>query len=222
MNETLKNIIIGAVGGLIVLLIQLLIDYFKNAKNRQKDSVVGSPDLKILSQEFLYDYEPGKVSIERIIQEFGQPNRIQDDFENEKKLKLFFYIFRNAKVLITTYENESEVLSITLFSTRDIKNPVLCRLSYEDDNEIMGKAKLTDSILRDSVDIQNHESIHEQTTVIKSKYFFKQIKHLTFSYSINGHFEKLADANGQLIQQVCVSQVENIAPMINFFDTFYS
>lgn len=222
MNETLKNIIIGAIGGLIVLIIQLRIDYFKNTKNRQKDSVVGNSDLKILSREFLYDYEPGKVSIEKVIQDFGQPNRIQEDIESKKKLKLFFYVFRNAKVLFTAYHKESEVLSITLFSLKDIKNPVLCRLSYEDDDEIMGIAKLTDSILRDSISIENQGSIHEQTTVIKSKYFFKQIKHLTFSYSIDGHFEKLVDAQGQLIQQVCVSQVENISPMLSFFDTFYS
>lgn len=222
MNETIKNIIIGSVGGLIVLIIQLLIDYFKNAKNRQKDSVVGNSDLKILNKEFLYDYEPGKVSIEKIIQDFGQPNRIQEDIQNEKKLKLFFYVFRNAKVLFTVYDKESEVLSITLFSTIDIKNPVLCRLSYEDDDEKMGNAKLTDSILRDSISIENQESIHKQTTVIKSKYFFKQIKHLTFSYSIDGHFEKIVDAKGQLIQQVCVSQVENISPMLSFIDTFYS
>ena len=90
MNETIKNIIIGSVVGLIVLIIQLLIDYFKNAKNRQKDSVIGNSDLKILNKEFLYDYEPGKVSIEKIIQDFGQPNRIKEDIQNEKKLKLFF------------------------------------------------------------------------------------------------------------------------------------
>ena len=222
MTETVKNIIIGAVGGLIVLLIQLLIDYFKNRKNNKENLIVGNSNLKILNRDFLYDYEPGKVSIEKIIQDFGQPNRIQDDFEDEKKLKQFFYIFRNAKVLITTYDKESEVISITLFSTKDVKNPVLCRLSYEEDDEIMGKAKLTDSILRDSINIENQESIHEQTTVIKSKYFFKQIKHLTFSYSIDGHFEKLVDAKGQLIQQVCVSQVERITPMLPFFDTFYS
>ncbi len=222
MTETVKNIIIGAIGGLIVLVIQLFIDYFKNRKNNKENLIVGNSNLKILNRDFLYDYEPGKVSIEKIIQDFGQPNRIQDDFEDEKKLKQFFYIFRNAKVLITTYHKESEVISITLFSTKDLKNPVLCRLSYEDDYEIMGKAKLTDSILRDSINIENHESIHEQTTVIKSKYIFKQIKHLTFSYSIDGHFEKIVDAKGQLIQQVCVSQVQTITPMINFFDTFYS
>lgn len=222
MSETLKNIVIGAIGGLIVLLIQLAIEYFKKGKQTKEDLIVGNPNLKILNRNFLYDYEPGKVSIEKIIQDFGQPNRIQNDFENKKKLKVFFYIFKNAKVLITTYDNESEVISITLFSTRDIKNPVLCRLSYEDDDEIMGNAKLTDSILRNSIDIKNQESIHEQTTVVKSKYFYKQIKHLTFSYSIDGHFEKLVDAKGQLIQQVCVSQVESVAPMIPFFDTFYS
>lgn len=222
MTETIKNIIIGAVGGLIVLLIQLLIDYFKNLKNNKDNLIVGNSNLKILSRDFLYDYEPGKVSIEKIIQDFGQPNRIQDDFKDEKKLKQFFYIFRNAKVLITTYDKESEVISITLFSTKDVKNPVLCRLSYEEDDKIMGEAKLSDSILRDSITIENQESIHEQTTIIKSKYFFKQIKHLTFSYSIDGHFEKLVDAKGQLIQQVCVSQVQSITPMISFFDTFYS
>lgn len=222
MNETIKNIIIGAAGGLIVLLFQFLIDFLKNKKNEKENLVVGSSNPKILSKQFLYDYEPGKVSIEKIIQDFGQPNRIQDDIEDEQKLKLYFYIFKNAKVLITTHDKESEILSITLFSTKDLKNPVLCRLSYEEDDEIMGKAKLTDSILRDSISIENQDTIHEQTTIIKSKYFFKQIKHLTFSYSINGHFEKLVDAKGQLIQQVCVSQVENIAPMISFFDTFYS
>lgn len=222
MSETLKNIIIGAAGGLIVLLIQFLVDFFRNRKKEKENLVVGSSNLKFLSKQFLYDYEPGKVSIEKIIQDFGQPNRIQYDIENVQKLKLYFYIFRNAKVLITTHDNESEIISITLFSTKDLKNHVLCRLSYEDVDEIMGMAKLTDSILRDSISIENKDTIHEQTTVIKSKYSFKQIKHLTFSYSINGHFEKLVDAKGQLIQQVCISQVEDITPMISFFDTFYS
>ena len=222
MTEFLKNIIIGAIGGLIVLIIQLIIDLFKAHKKNKKNLIVGTSNLKILDRNFLYEYEPGKVSIEKIIQDFGQPNRNQDDFENEKTLKKFFYIFRNAKVLITTYDKESEVISITLFSTKDIKNPVLCRLSYEDDDIIMGKAKLTESIVRDCINIEIKESIHEQTTIIKSKYFFKQLMSLTFCYSIDGNFGKLVDAKDQLIQQVCVTQDENITPMLCFFDTFYS
>ena len=58
----------------------------------------------------------------------------------------------------------------------------------------MGKAKLTESIVRDCINIEIKESIHEQTTIIKSKYFFKQLMSLTFCYSIDGNFGKLVDA----------------------------
>jgi hypothetical protein len=38
-------------------------------------------------------------------------------------------------------------------------------LSYEDNDVILGNAKLNTTILRDSFEISNQESIHEQVTL---------------------------------------------------------
>ena len=77
MTEFLKNIIIGAIGGLIVLIIQLIIDLFKAHKKNKKNLIVGTSNLKILDRNFLYEYEPGKVSIEKIILTYPLPPRNQ-------------------------------------------------------------------------------------------------------------------------------------------------
>ena len=178
--------------------------------------------MKILDSDFLYKYVPGKVSIDKIIEDFGKPNRIENLSDTKGEINTYFYVLENAKVILTTINKQPNIVSVSVFSTRNQKKPVICRQSFEDDEEVFGKAKLTDSILRNSISIENHESIHEQTTVIKSRFFYRQIKHLYFSYSIDGHFEKLIDAKGQLIQQVCISEVESICPMLSFFDTFYN
>ena len=222
MNAILVNIGCGIAGGLVVLGVQETIAYFRKQREERQTLTVGNPKLKILDSDFLNKYEPGKISIDKIIQEFGQANRIETSTESIGEIAAYFYILENAKVIFTTLNKEPNIVSITVFSTRNQKYPIICRQSFEDDEEIFGKAKLTDSILRDNESIENHESIHEQTTVIKSRFFYRQIKHLYFGYSIDGHFEKLSDAKGQLIQQVCVSEVESISPMLSFFDTFYN
>jgi hypothetical protein len=222
MNAILVNILCGIAGGLVVLAIQEIINYWKKQSEERQKLSVGDPDLKILDRDFLFNYEPGEISIEKIIGEFGTANRIETYSDSIGEINSYFYVLENAKLIFTTLNKQPNIISVTVFSTKNQKYPVICRQSFEDDEEIFGKAKLTDSILRDNVSIENYESIHEQTTVIKSRFFYRQIRHLYFSYSIDGHFEKLVDANGQLIQQVCISEVESICPMLNFFDTFYN
>ncbi len=222
MNEILINIGCGVSGGLVVLAIQETIAYYKKKKVERQNLMVGNPKLKILDSDFLFKYQPGKISIEKLIEEFGKPSRMGSSSDSDNEFESYFYFLENAKLILTTLKKQSSIISITVFSTRNDRFPVICRQSFEDDEEIFGKAKLTDSILRDSISIENHESIHEQTTVIKSRFFYRQIKHLHFAYSIDGHFEKVTDAKGQLIQQVCISESEGVCPMFSFFDTFYN
>jgi hypothetical protein len=218
----IENIVSGVIGGLFVLLIQYLVEHLKYKKNSKNSLIVGNQGLKIIDKNFLYTYEPHKISIEKVIEDFGQPIKKYNDEFDDFKLELYQYNFQNAKVLFSKSNESSEIISITLFSTNDKKNPVLCRISFEDDDIEFGKAKINDTIIKESIDLENSMTQLGNVCIIKSKYFYRQIKHLTFSYEIGGNYESLEDTKDEIINQVCVSQMQNVNPMFTFYDTFYN
>lgn len=216
-----ENIISGIIGGLFVLICQLTYDYIKNKKLEKKKLRVGNSELSILDRDFLYKYEPHKYSIEKILSDFGQPFKKYNDRFEELEVEIYQYNFQNAKILFSKGLDTSEILSVTLFSLLDKKNPTLCRLSFEDNEIEMGKAVINDIIVRDSVSISNNTYTFEPNCTIQAKYSYRQIKHLTFSYQIKGNFKTVQQTKGQLIQQVCISQLSYVTPMLSTNDTFY-
>lgn len=218
------NIIIGVIGGIIaglaVLFVQFIIDYFKTKKQKKKDRKVGNKELKILDKNFIINHLPHKISIEKIIEDFGQPFKKQVD--DAKELVLYQYNFLNAKFLISKSIETNEVISTTLFSCGDKKNPILCHLSYEEENIEFGDAVISDIIIRDNITFENINNIFENNCIIKSKYAFKPIKYLTFCYEIGDNFEKLEETKNKKIKQICITQNENIVPMLPHSETFYN
>lgn len=217
-----ENIISGIIGGLFVLICQLVFEYFKNKRSDRKKLKVGDSELQILDEEFLYKYEPHKYSIEKIMSDFGQPFNKYSDLYNDFEIEVFQYNFQNAKVLFGKTKDTSEIVSVTLFAIDDKKNPILCRLSFEDDDLEMGKAVINDTIIKETVNFENHASTFGMNCVIQAKYFYRQIKHLTFSYQISGNYQTPEDAKGQVIEQVCVSQISTVTPFLTIHDTFYT
>ena len=217
-----ENIISGIIGGLFVLICQLTYDYIKNKRLNRKKLRVGNSELFILDRDFLDKYEPHKYSIEKIISDFGQPIKKYKDTFDELEVEIYQYHFQNAKVLFSKGLDTSEIISVTLFSLLDKKNPLICRLSFEDDEIEMVKAVINDIIIRDSVKFENNTYSFGMNCIIKAKYFYRQIKHLTFSYQIGGNFETIQETKGQLIEQVCISQLSNVTPMLSIHDTFYA
>lgn len=217
-----ENIISGIIGGLFVLVCQLTFEYFKNKQSDKKKLKVGDSALQILDKEFLYKYEPHKYSIEKIISDFGQPiKKYTESFDNIE-VEVFQYNFQNAKVLFAKQNDSSEIISVTLFSTIDNKNPVLCRLSFEEEDSEMGKAVINETIINEKINFENHMYTFGMRCIIQSKYFYRQIKHLTFSYQIGGNFDSPEDAKGEIIEQVCVSQLSSVTPLLSVHDTFYA
>jgi len=217
-----ENIISGIIGGLFVLICQLTYDYLKNRRLDRKKLRVGNSDLFILDRDFLDKYEPHKYSIEKIISDFGQPTMKYKDTFDELNVEIYQYHFQNAKVLFSKGLDTSEIISVTLFSKLDKKNPLLCRLSFEDDEIEMGKAVINDTIIRDNINFENNAYTFGMNCIIQARYFYRQIKHLTFSYQIGGNFKTIQDAKGQLIEQVCISQLHTVTPMLSTHDTFYA
>ena len=102
MNAILVNIGCGIAGGLVVLGVQETIAYFRKQREERQTLTVGNPKLKILDSDFLHKYEPGKISIDKIIQEFGQANRIETSTESIGEIAAYFYILENAKVIFNS------------------------------------------------------------------------------------------------------------------------
>jgi hypothetical protein len=221
--DFLNNLISGIIGGIIVLFVQQLLEYRKSHTEEKRNQMVGKPVFKFLDKNFLYNYEPGKISIEKIFNDFGSPykkNKGIDD--NGRTLSFYKYIFENAKVEFTTYENESTILSITLFAYYDKKNPLVCLFFPSEEEEFLGKAKINDSIIENEVSFENFSSPRDSFAIIKSRNVsYPTIKHLFFCYQIQGNFDTIHNTKGQLIEQVCITQLSSICPTFSIWETFH-
>lgn len=217
----IENVISGIIGGFVVLLFQLGFDFFKTQREKTKRLKVGNSDLLILDKEFLYKYEPHKYSIEKIISEFGQPFRKYKENFGDFEVEVFQYNFKNAKVLFSKNTDTDSIISTTLFSTDDKKNPILCRLSVEDEKLEMGKALINDTVIQNVIKWENFPTPFLTNCIVQAVFFYREIKHLTFSYQIGGSYESLEETKGQKIEQVCISQLPNVTPMLSNHDIFY-
>lgn len=217
-NSFTQNFISAIIGGLVVYYIQRKNELRVKQSEKVQNSIAGKKDLMILDQDFLYKYEPGKITIEKMLEEIGKPIRKQ---KQNKDIISYIFDFKNAKVDI--WANDNSIYSITVFSKLDNKFPINCRLSFEDENEdtILGKAKITEVIIRDSL---HYETVITQLgyeTVIGTFNTYRQTKHLKYFYQIDDKYDSINETKGKIIKQVCVTQLEEIHPFFDFHDTFY-
>ncbi|KOP36542.1 hypothetical protein DBB36_03785 [Flavobacterium sp. WLB] len=217
-NSFFQNVLSGTIGGFVVYLVQKLSDKSAKSKENISNSIVGKKELKILSEDFLYQYEPHKITVEKIIEEFGKPIKI---FKAENNCKSNVFEFRNAKVEIFEDLEYNSITSITVFSKLDKKFPVKCRVSFEDDERILGNAKISDVIIKDCFFFESYNTPLGYETIIGCLNAYRQTKHLKYFYQIDGQFKSVEETKGEIIKQVCVTQLESIHPFFSYYDTFY-
>ena len=175
--------------------------------------------MKILAPDFLYQYEPHSVTIEKLIEEFGQ---VVKKSELTKGIPIYFFEFQNAKLAISVDSESNNIISITAFSKLDNKHPLNCRLSFEEDDSILGKAYISDVIIKDHFYFQPHFSQLGFETVIGCFNAYRQTKHLKYYYQIEGKFDSVQETKGEIIKQVCVTQITDSYFFFSFYDTFYN
>jgi len=223
--DFLSNIISGIIGGLIVYFVQILTEKQKRKNEDNINRIVGKPTLKYLDSNFLYNYTPGKVSIEKVFIDFGEPftkskGNLEDD---DRHLSFYKYIFENAKVEFTTFQNESEILSITVFAYHDKKNPINCLFFPNVDEGSLGTVKITDDFIDNIFEFQGYSSPRDSFTIIKTRnHEYTTMKYLYLVYQISGNFDNINELKDKVIDQVCVTQLPSLSPTFSVWDTFYS
>ena len=225
-ESILTGVIGGIISGLFIYLIQATVEFIKNKKIINENKKVGKRIEKYITEDFLYNYEPGNLTIEKVIQDFGQCdekvesiNDIELESDDRKEITLYTYKFNNAIIIFSTFQNDSTVISITINSSFRKDHPVKCRLIFTNDDQYFGKAKITPEIISNMVDFKNESFINWKYSSIKSRYFNRQIKHLFFSYIVcDIDIENENDLLNKQIDQLCLSVDQNVCPVIYFFD----
>lgn len=133
-----------------------------------------------------------------------------------------FFEFQNAKLQVLKNSEFDSIVALTLFSKLDYKYPINCRLSYEEGEEILGKAKISDIIINNHFALESHNTQLGFETIIGTHNNFRQTKHLIYYYLIGGNFDNIEKTKNEIINQVCVTENENIYAFFNFYDTFYN
>lgn len=226
--DTLLAFFIGIastiLGGLAVHAYQVHQGKKKEKKLAIENKIVGRKNLKIIDENFLYLYEPGKISIEKIINDFGPPlKKAKGKTDQGKKIRFYTYFFENAKVEFSAYKNSSEILSTTVFSQEHPDYPITCRSSFEDDEKKLGEAQITDVIVHDHIFFENYNTPRDSFAIIKARFFgYPTIKYLYFCYQIDGNYDSVNDTKGSIIKQVCITQLDELCPTFSMDDTFYN
>ncbi len=224
MNNFIENIISGIIGGVVVYLIQIFKENRKEKKIKFENDKVGKRDSKFIDENFLYNYQPGSLSIEKVIQDFGQPIEKYEypvDFENNINVTIYKYKFVNAVILFSTSKNESSVISITLNSSSSKLHPVILPYTFDESDKYFGDARITREIIENERRFEKESYTNWMYAAIQSKYFNREIKYLTFTYVVcSTDVESIADMENKIIDQLCISANMDIYPIINFMKCY--
>lgn len=229
MSNTLEVIvtstIAGIVAGLVVLAVQALSGRIKENKEKNEKKRVGKRTDKFIDQEFLNNYMPGFLSIEKVVSDFGQPYKVIDScviikWDNNRKrdLTIYQYDFTNAIIQFSTFRNESTVISITVNSNLSRSHPVKFCFAFAGEDVNFGEAKINDEILNNKVNFESQMYRNWGYSAIQAKYFYREIKDLTFTYIVCDIFETENEMLGKTIDQLCISANEDVYPVIYFYD----
>lgn len=194
--------------GIAVVFFQEILNWYKKKKVASQIAIAGNREEKVLLKDFIYQYVPGEVSYQKLVEEIGIPISSITDIDSSGN-RLCLFKFRNAKVEVINNPVSNDVKSITLFSTGDKDYPVNCRMSFEEEDTVMGIAEITDVMLRDSFRFEaNHQRFGVQT-ILGCVYSHVPTRYLDIYYQVDGEFEKKENLVGQKIIQVCVSSRGN-------------
>ena len=217
-NSFFQNVLSGIIGGILILIIQKYTD--KNEKNKERinNNTVGNKKLKILSKDFLYEYEPNGITVEKIIEEFGKPIKV---FNAQNNSKSNIFEFQNAKVEIFEDLERNSITSITVFSKRDKEFPINCRVSFEEEEKILSEARISEVIIKDCFFFESYNTPLCSETIIGCSNSYRQTKHLKYFYLIEGEFSSITETKNEIIRQVCVTQYEKVHPFFSIQETFF-
>jgi hypothetical protein len=222
MNNFTENIISGVIGGLVVYFFQVIREIIKEKKQKIESNKVGNQVSKYLDEKFLLNYEPGGLSIEKIIQDFGEPTekyKYPYDSDDNEYLVIYKYKFVNAVVLFSTIENNSSIVSITVNSSKNKKHPVLCPYTFDEKEKHFGNARITSEIIENERCFEKESYTNWAYSAIQAKFFQREIKHFTFTYFVcDIGIENIDEMKGKVIDQICISTVMEVFPIINFYE----
>ncbi|WP_313386024.1 hypothetical protein [Chishuiella sp.] len=160
----------------------------------------------------------GKITIEKLIEDFGQPQR---KYKSEK-FENYIFEFLNAKLEVILSQKYKSVIALTIFSKLDNQYPINCRLSFEEDDKILGKAEISDVIIKNHFVFESYNTQLGFETIIGTNNAYRQTKHLSYYYLIEGRFNNIQETKNELISQVCVTDINDVYSFFSFYDTFYN
>lgn len=225
MSDLVQNIISGIVGGTVVLVIQFVISWKIENKKKEDIKKVGRKSDKHIDEDFILNYLPQNIEINKIIDDFGQPQKKYPEFttlkwdnNRECELSIYQYEFVNAVVLFSTFKNGSTVISITINSSYNKSFPINIGFGFGDKKGYLGLSKVNEEIINNKIEFLSESYTNWAYSAVKSKFFYREIKGLTFTYVVCNIIENEDEILGQVIDQLCISANEDVCPIIYFYD----
>lgn len=233
-----SEIISGVAGGLIVYAIQYLVELRRRMnETREKEKAAfeagrkGASFIQFADPAIIETFLPGKVTIEKVIAELGQPDSTYDDFlpsekvsmSSDIKVHVYKYQFCNAVLLFSTYIGKSELVSLTVANNNKentIGHLVQCFFSPESETDggFVGLATVEQTIIAGSYNCWNELFKDWGYSAIQARYNYRYIKHLNVTYFIYDIVKTKEEFRGKRIEQVCVSTVSNVHPFVYYYD----
>lgn len=229
-QETIvTGIISGIISGGVIYLIQYIADKINRNKEAKNKELLGASKNRFLAKDFLYNYVPGEITIQKIIEDFGQPiakgkDYLEKEYLEEKyKFHYYKYKFSNATVILTTDSEDTNIVSLSLVFKGDKNHPIDCRVSYVDEEKPFGTAKITQNIIDNAEDFEKQMYASWMYSSITSRFVeYRPIKYLHFTYFIYNPYERKEDMLNNEIDGICISTFQDIKPIIHFDDFIYN
>lgn len=232
MTNLQENIIIGIVSGivagLVVYFIQFIITRRVEKKEKKEKKKVGEKTDKYIDEDFIYNYLPQNIEIDKILEDFGQPIKKTEDsvtikWDNAKiqEITIYQYKFINATILFSTFKNESTIISVTINSIYNKSHPIKFSFGFAGKDVYFGQAKINDEILNNKIDFEKQSYTNWAYAAIRAKFFYREIKELTFTYVVCDIMDSEEEMKDKIIDQLCISGNEDVYPIIYFYDMIY-
>lgn len=229
MTNLEENLLIGTisgvVAGLVVYFIQLFVSKRAEKKEKKEKKKVGEKTDKYIDEDFICNYLPQNLDIDKILEDFGQPIQKIDDtvtikWDNNRirELTIYQYKFINAVILFSTFKNESTIISLTINSNYNKSHPVKFSFAFAGKDVYFGQAKINDEIINNKIDFETQSYVNWAFAAIRAKFFYREIKELTFTYVVCDIVDSEKEMKDKIIDQLCISGNEDVYPIIYFYD----
>ena len=212
--EMLFIVLIGFAAGLVIYFVRHFIERKKTKTLKLEAWKIGRKVPYFLDEEFLRNLEPGKISMEAIKSEYGEPHELI----KQPGYVIYSYIFKNAMVYFGA-SSERKMMHWVTVNSIDEKHSIRCPLSPASENDLsmLGEAtidiRLTNSAINSNTAVINDKNY----SALQVKFPNHPVKHLTYTYIVFDkiiqaeHFEEFIDLR---IDQVCITANGNFYSVI--------